>query len=47
MKRKQLRAFLEATGGQVLANGSLWDVTNKHIGAGIYRVSLKKTHENY
>lgn len=41
MRRKQLAAFLEATGGQIMANGSLWDVTSKHLGAGVYRVSTK------
>lgn len=40
--RKRLRAFLEATGGEVLARGHLWDVKSKHLGAGMYKVQLRK-----
>ncbi len=41
MRRKQLQAFLEATGGDILARGRRYDVTTKHLGAGVYRVSTK------
>jgi len=41
MTREQLRKLLMETGGQLMANGKLWNITSKHIGAGIYRVSSK------
>ena len=42
MRTKQLRAFLEATGGTAMARGRLWDIESKHLGAGVYRVRLKE-----
>ena len=41
---KELREFLEKTGGSVTCRGSLLDVKSKHIGAGVYKVWLGK-HE--
>jgi len=42
MRRAKMRAFLEATGGQIMAQGRLWNVTTKHLGGGIYRVSTRR-----
>jgi hypothetical protein len=42
MERKQLRAFLLATGGSILAQGRLWDIKSTHLGAGIYKVTTKR-----
>lgn len=39
MKRKQLKEFLYATGGQILANGHLWDIKTTHLGLGVYNVT--------
>ena len=41
MTRAELHDTLLATGGQVLANGNLWEVSAKHLGAGVYRVTLR------
>ena len=41
MTRAELRETLLATGGQVLARGNLWEVAAKHLGAGVYRVTLR------
>jgi hypothetical protein len=40
--RKQLRETLLDTNGSIIANGKLWDIKSKHIGAGIYKVWLKE-----
>ena len=42
MDRKDLREVLLDTGGSVLARGSLYDITPKHLGAGVYKVTLKR-----
>ena len=44
MTRAELRDTLLATDGQILARGNLWDVDAKHLGAGVYRVTLQ-VHE--
>lgn len=41
MTRTALRDSLLATGGQILARGHLWDVVATHLGAGVYRVTLR------
>lgn len=41
MTRAELRDTLLATDGQVLVRGNLWEVVGKHLGAGVYRVSLR------
>lgn len=38
--RGVLRALLLKTDGRMMACGSLYDIKSKHVGAGIYRVSL-------
>jgi hypothetical protein len=45
--RKDLKELLLATGGSVLARGSLWDIKTQHLGAGVYKVTLKKTDYSY
>lgn len=42
MTTKQLRETLLATDGRVLACGELCDVVGKSLGAGVYRVTLRK-----
>jgi hypothetical protein len=42
LTRKQLRYALTRTGGTMIACGDSWDVVSKHLGAGIYRVSLRR-----
>ena len=37
-----LKELLMATGGSILARGVLWDIKTKNMGAGVYRVSLKR-----
>ncbi len=44
LRRKPLQAFLEATGGNIMARGHLWDITTKHLGAGVYQVSTEPHH---
>ena len=42
MTRKQLKETLLATEGWIMACGRLWDIKNKHLGAGVYSVYLKQ-----
>lgn len=42
MTRKQLKETLLATDGWIIACGYLYDIQSKHIGAGVYKVFLKK-----
>ena len=43
MDRKDLREVLLETGGSVIARGVLYDIIAKNIGAGVYKVTLKRT----
>jgi len=45
MDRKDLKELLLATGGQTLACGKLYDIKTKHLGAGVYKVYLKRYKE--
>jgi hypothetical protein len=40
MTEHDLRTILLETGGDMLACGRLYEIVPKHIGAGIYRVTL-------
>lgn len=40
MTREQFRETLLATGGDVIVRGRLYDVQGKHMGAGLYQVTL-------
>jgi len=42
MDRKDLKELLLATDGWVLACGSIYDIATKSLGAGVYRVTLKR-----
>ena len=42
LTRKQLQETLLATDGRVMACGRLWDIKSKHLGAGIYLISLAR-----
>lgn len=42
MTRKQLKETLLATDGWVLSCGYCWDIRSKSLGAGVYKVWLKK-----
>lgn len=42
MTAAELKATILETSGRVLACGSLWDIKNKRLGPGCYRVFLKK-----
>jgi len=46
MTRKQLKETLFATDGWVLACGYGWNVKSKSLGAGVYKVWLKKQSED-
>lgn len=41
MGLKALRTILLKYDGRIMANGELWEIWSKSIGAGVYRVSLK------
>ena len=45
MTRAELHDTLLATGGQILVLGNLWEVVHKHLGAGVYRVTLRWNRE--
>ena len=42
MTRKQLKETLLATDGKILTCGRLRAIVSKHIGAGVYEVTLKE-----
>ena len=42
MTTKELRTLLLYNEGRILACGDLWDIKSKSLGAGVYRVWLKK-----
>lgn len=42
--KDDLRDILMETGGNMLARGRLYDIHSKHLGAGIYRLTLKATN---
>lgn len=39
---KELKEILLSTGGQVMCNGKLWDISSIRIGPGVYRIQLSK-----
>jgi len=40
MEKGDLKELLLNTGGSILANGYLYDIVAKHIGAGVYKITL-------
>ncbi len=42
--RKELKELLLNTGSNIIACGRLYDIVTKHLGAGVYKVSLKPTN---
>jgi hypothetical protein len=42
--RGVVREILLETGGNMMACGSLYDIDAKLLGAGVYKLSLKRTH---
>ena len=40
LPKKDMRDLLLETGGTVMARGYLYNINSKHIGAGVYRLSL-------
>lgn len=40
-ERKVLREIMLQTGGWMFAHGRQYDIQSKHLGAGVYRLSLK------
>lgn len=43
MDKKDLKELLLNTDGWIMATGYRWEIKSKHIGAGVYRVHLKRT----
>jgi len=44
MDRKDLKELLLSTSGWVTACGEIYDIKNKSLGAGVYKVFLKRRH---
>jgi hypothetical protein len=42
MDASEYRGILKSTEGYILTHGCLWDIVGKDLGAGMYRVSLKR-----
>lgn len=42
VNQKDAHNILLKTDGTMLAHGRLWDIVAKHLGAGVYRLSLKE-----
>lgn len=38
---KELRELLLATGGNAIIQGRLMDIKHKHLGAGVYRITVE------
>lgn len=46
MEKEDLKELLLATGGSIIASGILHEIVSKHIGAGVYKVTLKRYNYN-
>lgn len=44
MEKDELKEMLLQTGGTLMARGCLYNIVSKHLGAGVYRVSLKRAN---
>ena len=44
VEAKILRKIMIHTGGDILVNGRLYDITSKSLGAGTYQLKLKRTN---
>lgn len=44
METREYRDLLLRSGGQIMANGHLWDIIGKNLGAGVYKVTTRKTN---
>jgi len=44
MTREKLRELLLKTDARVMACGCMWTIVSKPIGAGVYEVTLRRTH---
>lgn len=42
MDKKDLKELLLETSGTIIARGRMWDIKSKHIGAGVYKITLKR-----
>lgn len=42
MTTRHLKETLLHTDGSILANGSMWEIISKHLGAGVHSVTLKR-----
>jgi hypothetical protein len=42
VSKGDLQQILLDTGGEIMASGELWEITSKHLGVGVYRVSTKR-----
>lgn len=42
--RKDLKELLLSTGGWIIARGEIYDIRNESLGAGIYKVFLKRRY---
>lgn len=40
--REQLREIMLSTGGEMILLARLYEITSKHLGGGVYRVSTKE-----
>jgi len=46
MNRKDLKELMFETNGETIIRGRIHDIKSKHLGAGIYRVYVKKRIED-
>jgi len=44
VETKIFKEIMLYTGGDILVDGRLYDITSKNLGAGIYRLQLKEHH---
>jgi hypothetical protein len=44
MDRKDLKELLLSTGGEIMSYGELYDIKSTSLGAGVYKVFLKRKY---
>jgi hypothetical protein len=41
---EDLRAIMLSCGGNIMTRGRLWDLKSKHLGAGVYKLTIAETN---
>lgn len=44
VEKDDLKAIMLQTGGTMMARGCLYDIVSKHLGAGVYKLTLRRSN---